>query len=250
MDLDLAQVRAFVAVVDRGHFGRAAQTLTLSQQALSKRVARLEDRLGLPLLERGPRGVTLTPAGRRFLPSARTLLEVAERAVSDVHGVASRALRVDVWGELQSPANAVRSVAAGRPDLVVELSMRRDLAAALTALQRHEIDLAFGNIDHLPGPLPGTLTAELVMADTIAALVSTNSPLAGRGEVTPVDLVRSGIWWPVAGSSRELRGFAESYARSIGAALIADAANLGLDALVRRVADDPRSSPPLWPAGR
>jgi DNA-binding transcriptional LysR family regulator len=250
VDLDLAQVRAFVAVVDCGHFGRAAQTLTLSQQALSKRVARLEDGLGRPLLQRGPRGVTLTAAGQRFLPSARTLLEVAERAVSDVHGVAPPALRVDVWGELQSPAHAVRAVAAQRADLVVELSMRRDLIDALAALQRHELDLAFGNLDALPGPLPGTLTAELLMSDRIAALVSTKSPLVSRGEVRPGDLVRSGIWWPMAGSSQELRAFAESYARAIAAPLIADGANLGLDALVRRVADDPALVAPVvasWP---
>ncbi len=46
MDLDLAQVRAFVAAADRLHFGQAAQQLAVSQQALSKRIARLESELG------------------------------------------------------------------------------------------------------------------------------------------------------------------------------------------------------------
>jgi DNA-binding transcriptional LysR family regulator len=46
VDLDLANVRAFVAVVEQRHFGRAAATLHLTQQALSKRVARLEARSG------------------------------------------------------------------------------------------------------------------------------------------------------------------------------------------------------------
>src|SRR5215208_3281253 len=78
VDLGLAQVRAFVAVVDHGHFARAARSLALSQQALSKRVARLEDRLGR-LLERRPGGVTLTVAGERFPPAARRLLDVADR---------------------------------------------------------------------------------------------------------------------------------------------------------------------------
>jgi DNA-binding transcriptional LysR family regulator len=53
MDLDLAQLRAFVAVADVGHFGRAAAMLTMSQQAVSKRVAGLERAVG-PLLERRP----------------------------------------------------------------------------------------------------------------------------------------------------------------------------------------------------
>jgi DNA-binding transcriptional LysR family regulator len=83
VDLDLARVRAFVAVVDHGHFGRAAQTLALSQQALSKRVARLEDRLG-PLLERRHGGVVPNAAGRDFLPAARRLLDIADHAAADL----------------------------------------------------------------------------------------------------------------------------------------------------------------------
>lgn len=249
MDLDLAQVRAFVAVVDHGHFGRAAQTLALSQQALSKRVARLEAQLG-PLLERRRGGVALTAAGQRFLPAARQLLEVADHAIADVRNAPSAPLRVDVWSDLQSPAQAVRAIAREQPHIVVELSMRRDLSEAVGALQRHEIDLAFGNVSGLPRPLPSELTAEPVMTDTIAALVSARSPLADRDQITPDDLARHGIWWPMAGSSHELRVFVEEYARSIGATLVADGVNLGLDAAVRRVADDPALIVPVvstWP---
>jgi DNA-binding transcriptional LysR family regulator len=94
VDLDLAQVRAFVAVVDHGHFGRAARSLALTQQALSKRVARLEDRLGR-LLERGPGGVALTRAGERFLPAARQLLEIADRAADELRGTPVAPLRVE-----------------------------------------------------------------------------------------------------------------------------------------------------------
>ena len=52
VDLDLARVRAFVAVADEGHFGRAAAALSISQQALSKRIAALEAELGTRLLNR------------------------------------------------------------------------------------------------------------------------------------------------------------------------------------------------------
>ncbi|WP_314622850.1 LysR family transcriptional regulator, partial [Streptomyces stackebrandtii] len=69
MDLDMAQVRAFVRTAEELHFGKAAGTLGISQQALSKRIARLESLLGTPLFERGGgSGVRLTPAGERFLP--------------------------------------------------------------------------------------------------------------------------------------------------------------------------------------
>jgi DNA-binding transcriptional LysR family regulator len=249
VDLDLAQVRAFVAVVDRGHFGRAAQELALSQQALSKRVARLERRLGR-LLERRRGGVVLTPAGARLLPAARRLLEIADHAVADVRNAPPAPLRIDVWSDPQSPAQAVRQIVREQPDVLVELSMRRDLAEAVGALQRHEIDLAFGNIEGLPQSLPGELTAEQVLTDTIAALVSARSPFAGREQLTTADLVRQGIWWPMAGTSRELRNFIEAYAESIGAPLLSEGVNLGLEASVRRIADDPALILPVvstWP---
>jgi DNA-binding transcriptional LysR family regulator len=249
VDLDLAQVRAFVAVVEHGHFGRAAQTLTLSQQALSKRVARLEHHLG-PLLDRRRGGVVPTSAGRRFLPAARQLLEIADDAVADARRTAAAALRVDVWGEVHTPARAVRALAHEQPDLVVELSMRRDLAEAVGALQRHEIDLAFGNPAGLETPLPPELTSELVLTDTVAALVSVRSELAARDHLTPADLVRNGLWWPAAGSSRELRRAVRGYARSIGAPLRSDGRNLGLDEAVDQVAADPSLIAPVvssWP---
>ena len=64
------------------------------------------------------------------------------------------------------------------------------------------------------------------------------------------DLARHGMWWPAAGSSPELRGFAERYARSIGASLHSSGSNLGLEALVERVAADDRLLVPVaaaWP---
>ena len=73
MDLDLTQVRAFVAAAEQLHFGRAAAQLFLTQQALSKRIARLERALGEQLFVRGARGVELSDAGRRFLPHVRQL---------------------------------------------------------------------------------------------------------------------------------------------------------------------------------
>lgn len=238
VDLDLAQVRAFVAVVDHGHFGRAAVSLTLSQQALSKRVARLEAQLG-PLLERRRGGIVPTAAGERLLPSARQLLEVADIIAAMAGQTPPAPLRTDVWSEVQLPAALMRAAARADRELVVELSMRRDLAAAVAALQRHEIDLAFGNAAALGAPLPQGLSSELIGTDTLAALVSSHGPLAGRDHLTPDDLARHGIWWPLAGSSGELQAFVTGYAQSIGARLESTGTNLGLDALIDRVASDP-----------
>jgi len=74
MTMELANVAAFVAVVDAAGFTAAAGMLHLSQPALSRRIALLERGLGQPLFERGPRGVRLTDAGETFLPHARAAL--------------------------------------------------------------------------------------------------------------------------------------------------------------------------------
>jgi DNA-binding transcriptional LysR family regulator len=102
VDLDLTQVRAFVAAADQLHFGRAAARLFLTQQALSKRISRLEQALGEQLFVRGTRGVELSDAGRRFLPHARSLLAAADAAAFAAHP-GSWPLRIDVWGQVQAP---------------------------------------------------------------------------------------------------------------------------------------------------
>src|ERR1700691_684616 len=99
VDLDLARVRAFVAVADEGHFGHAAAVLSVSQQGLSKRVARLEVELGVRLLTRNVSGVSLTEAGRRSLGPARRLLAAADFASAAVRQE-QRPLRIDEWSHL------------------------------------------------------------------------------------------------------------------------------------------------------
>ena len=75
---DIAELRAFCAAADLGSLGRAARLLRISQPALSKRLRTLEALAGARLLDRSPRGVTLTPPGTRLYVEARKLLVQAE----------------------------------------------------------------------------------------------------------------------------------------------------------------------------
>jgi LysR family transcriptional regulator, carnitine catabolism transcriptional activator len=72
-------LRAFVAVAGSGSFNAAAQAVNLGQPALSQAIARLEDQVGVRLLERTTRSVRLTPAGEEFLVDARRVLEANEQ---------------------------------------------------------------------------------------------------------------------------------------------------------------------------
>src|SRR5690349_9871028 len=90
MNVDLGDLRAFVAVAEFGSFNDAAVLLNISQPALSRRVQKLEETLGVGLLERTTRRVGLTTVGRDFLPKARRLLDDLDTSLLSVREIAER----------------------------------------------------------------------------------------------------------------------------------------------------------------
>lgn len=87
--MDTQHLQAFVAVADTGSFSAAGQRLHLTQPAISKRVAILEQQLGSPLFDRVGRKISLTHAGQSLLPNAKRILrEVADaqQAIADLQG--------------------------------------------------------------------------------------------------------------------------------------------------------------------
>jgi len=82
--LGLRQLRYFIAIADAGVLSRAAETLNVAQSALSHHVAALETDLGVKLLERRPRGMALTAAGRRLYEHASAVLSALGKAEEDV----------------------------------------------------------------------------------------------------------------------------------------------------------------------
>ena len=73
--MDLTLLRSLIAVADAGTITGAAERLNVTQPALSRRIHQLEDHLGVTLLSRGRKGVSLTPIGELVLPEARLLAE-------------------------------------------------------------------------------------------------------------------------------------------------------------------------------
>jgi DNA-binding transcriptional LysR family regulator len=226
MDMDLAQVRAFVAVAGEGHFGRAADLLSVSQQGLSKRIARLEAGLGVRLLDRGTHGVTLTEAGRRFLVPAQQLVAAGDIAAAAAAGE-ERPLRLDVWGHLFSPMRTVQQVLDHAPGLRIEPGSARDLPAVISALGRGEADAGFGRVPD--GAVPAH---RLVRLEPVDAILSPDHVLAGRDQLRPADLRDSTLLFPAAA---ERLDFLTRFADRFGIQSRSCGPNLGLGHLLDRL---------------
>lgn len=84
--MDLTALRSFVAIHEAGGVTRAAGFLNLTQSAVSMQLKRLEDQLGLPLMERAGRGLILTAAGEQLLGYARRLLQINDEAFARLTG--------------------------------------------------------------------------------------------------------------------------------------------------------------------
>ncbi|NEA34878.1 LysR family transcriptional regulator [Streptomyces sp. SID13031] len=144
--MELRQLRYFVTVAEELHFGKAAERLAIVQPAVSQQVARLERELGLRLLDRSSRRVTLTGDGERMLREARAVLAAADRAAEVAAELATgRAgvLRIGSSPGLRERLD--RGLSALReavPGIEIKLGSRPP-AEQVEAVRTGELDVAF-----------------------------------------------------------------------------------------------------------
>src|SRR3954447_4889255 len=179
--MELRHLRAFAALAEERHFGRAAERLHIAQPALSQQVKQLEREFGVELVSRTTRRVELTEAGRRFAEHCHAVLGSVDRASTDMAQVASGQagrvavgfigtatydllplaarevrdalpmVRLDLHGELLSPA-LLDGLLDGSYDLVVLRPDGLDRSAADLRVLRTERLVAVLPADH---PLAG-----------------------------------------------------------------------------------------------
>ncbi|APR76119.1 Transcriptional regulator, LysR family protein [Minicystis rosea] len=147
----LRDMEVFLAIVDGGTLAAAARALRVTPSAVSKQMARLEDRLGVRLLQRTTRRLRLTPAGARYGEHARRLVNALAEAEADVQSeVASLRGRVRVSAPTLLGQEVVAPIIArflrAHPDVIVEL----DLADRFVDLASEPIDVAVRVAARLP----------------------------------------------------------------------------------------------------
>lgn len=231
MDLNLAQVRAFVAAARCEHFGQAAAELGVTQQALSKRVARLEEELGVRLFDRAHHQVRVSAAGMRFLEPATRALAAGDTAVAAVR-TSTRPLRVDAFGHLYQPHRTLEAVLPAD----AEVGVARDLPAVVAALLRGEVDAGFGRVHPTGQPGEDVLRHRLVRLEPVDVVLGANHPLANADRVRPADLRDSVLWAPAALDRLDfLRRFAERFGMATESGV-----NLGPERVLTDLRTDPR----------
>jgi DNA-binding transcriptional LysR family regulator len=195
--MELRQLRSFVVLAEELHFRRAADRLHIAQPSLSQQLRRLEDGLGVRLLERDRRRVALTVAGTALLPEARAVLAAADHAASVTRATAAgergrlrlnltRSLTGGVAGEI------VERFRATHPGVELELDVGTSMLNA-AALHDDVIDAAFVR----PPVVDDGLDVLDLGREPMVCVLPTRHRLARRRTVRP-DQVRGEplVWWP------------------------------------------------------
>ena len=187
-ELKLKDLRYLVAVADQRHFGRAAARCFVSQPTLSSQLKKLEQSLGVQLIERAPNNVSLTEAGEQIVARARRIIEASEEVVAlaaDARDPLAGRLRVALLptiGPYLLP-HVMREIRKSLPRLELRL-YEHQTAPMLEKLRAGELDLG---ILALPVELAGLEARELYREAFTVALPERH-PLTQRESVRAADL--------------------------------------------------------------
>jgi DNA-binding transcriptional LysR family regulator len=195
MALNLHLLRIFSVVAERNSFTGAAQALHVSQPAVSKGIQELEKQVGVPLLERGGRGVRLTEAGEALQEHARAIFAAESAAEEDLQsrrGLSGGTLRI---GASLTIANYYLPELLARfhgmyPQLQMRLSSHNTETIVRLLLEyKVDIALAEGPVHH------ERIQVRKWREDELVVVSAANHPLAQRTHITTTDL--SGALWIV-----------------------------------------------------
>ncbi|MGA8597583.1 MAG: LysR family transcriptional regulator [Bryobacteraceae bacterium] len=193
-DLELRQIRYFVAVAEALSFGKASRALHISQPPLSRQIRNLERSLGVTLFDRSNGGVILTPAGSVFLRESKDILQHAQQAAI----LAQRAQRGQ-FGKLELGCSAYLDLALH--DFLNEHLISRvpglDVCFHCCSSAEQARFIRQGSLDagivRLPLPDFDQLTLESMCREPIVAMVASNHSLAARRRLSIKELAASPV---------------------------------------------------------
>ncbi len=183
--MDTQLLQAFAAVAETGSFSAAAEQLHLTQPAISKRIALLEQQLDCSLFDRGGRQITLTEAGRALLPHSQTVLQelrVAKRHIQDLRGGVTGLLTMGISHHmgLHRLPEVLQKFSQQYPDVRLDIDFL-DSEEAYERVLLGEVEL--GVITLAPEAKPALQQIE-IWNDELVVTIARNHPLAHKKTVT------------------------------------------------------------------
>ena len=233
--MDLKDLRCFIAVSEAGGFRSAARRLGVEQSIVSRRVAALEDEIGVSLVERGRSGVRLTAAGRRFLEQVRLSLSQLNVAVSDAQAAGEAAagrVRIGITASIAS--GFVRELLAvwraEHPRVSIDLveGAPGDHTAALLA---HDLDISF----QLSSLAQQGLDAEHMWIDRPFAVMPSDHPRADSTHCRLAELATADFIVSTRNSGPDIRDFLTTRLYQLGNSPAIRMFDVGREALLHCV---------------
>lgn len=189
MDVNLRRLRYFLAVAERGNFGRAAETVFLSASALSEQIRKLELELGVRLFDRNPRGAQLTDIGAEVAAQAKLVLMQSGRLVNVLDQYREKRANVLRLGFVtfasgETTSRLISELMAGDNKVKIEL-IHLSYGRQVDAVIDGDVDasIARGPVEATDGLRFTTLASEPRMV-----MISDKHRLAGLRSVTRADL--------------------------------------------------------------
>ena len=183
--MDTQALTAFLAVAESGSFSTAAERLFLTQPAVSKRIAQLEQQLGTRLFDRVGRRIRLTEAGEALLHRARQVLldlEDMSRAISNLTGTVSGTLRIGTSHHigLHRLPPVLRRFSREYPDVKLDIHFI-DSEEAWEAVLHGDLEMGVVTLPPQPDP---RLHSQAVWQDPLVFMAAPEHPLARLDRVT------------------------------------------------------------------
>ncbi|MDX3907894.1 MAG: pca operon transcription factor PcaQ [Pigmentiphaga sp.] len=209
--IKLRHLQCLVAIAAHRHMGQAAEALGISQPAVSKTLAELEDVVQAQLVIRSKRGVWLTEKGQVLLRYAGSSLRTLREGLDHISSTVRDEVAVIAIGTLPTVAPTIGPMAASvfkRSWPSVRLSVHTGVNAGLLALlRRGELDLVLGRVAE-PSEMLG-LSYEHLYEEPVVMVARPGHPLAGAPRVEPAEVAACGMVLPLPGTA--IRRTIDSY---------------------------------------
>ncbi|HHN65401.1 MAG TPA: LysR family transcriptional regulator [Nitrospirae bacterium] len=203
------RLKAFCLLAEMKSFSKAAEAKFITQSAMSHLIKNLEEELGIKLINRHPKTISLTPAGRVFYQHAKRILALYREMENDIYRIANKVKGVLYIGATATAAvyllpQVLYDFLKRYPEVRIELSVR-STESILEGLEKGTIDIGIIEGDAKKPHLSSDEIAE----DEIVLIASDDNPLSGRDSIAPEELITQPFIMPEKGSG--LREFIEDF---------------------------------------